>query len=326
MINTLTIVMYHYVRDVHKTPYPGIKALGIKEFTGQLEYIRRHYHVIDPLDLVACADDPDAFLPSNSLLLSFDDGYIDHFETVLPRLKKFGFKAVFSPVPRSCLEWVVLDVNKIHFILSATSDNVRRVVTDLFNLLDRYREQYHLESKEELYSRLAVASRFDPPEVIFIKRLLQRELAEPLRNLITDALFKKYVTADEAGFASELYMDPDQIKAMVGEGMTIASHGYDHYWLGTLSTEQQEEQIGKSVDFLKRFHPRDKKYLMCYPYGSYNESLLKILRRKKFVAGFTTAVDIVRPGYEPLLLPRLDTNDLPKVGTASPCKWTDEIS
>ena len=46
---------------------------------------------------------------------------------------------------------------------------------------------------EFYYDKLAKKTRFDESETIFIKRLLQVELQEDLRSLITNSLFEKYV-------------------------------------------------------------------------------------------------------------------------------------
>jgi hypothetical protein len=78
----LTIVMYHYVRDVESTPYPGIKARSLAEFRGQLDHIEREYEV------VGCEAVRGRCLPANAALLTFDDGLVDHLEHVLPELRR----------------------------------------------------------------------------------------------------------------------------------------------------------------------------------------------------------------------------------------------
>ena len=72
-----------------------------------------------------------------------------------------------------------------------------------------------------------------------LKRLLQRELPEPVRAEIVRRLFAEHVTADEAAFACELYMSVDQIACLRRHGMHIGSHGYTHAWLNHLSSEAQ---------------------------------------------------------------------------------------
>jgi len=52
--------------------------------------------------------------------------------------------------------------------------------------------------------------------------------------------------------------------------------------------------------------------MMNYPYGGWNESLLGILRRKGCTAGLSTRVAVADLDRDdPLLLPRVNTNDLP---------------
>ena len=62
---------------------------------------------------------------------------------------------------------------------------------------------------------------------------------------------------------------------------------------------------------------------MCYPYGGYDESLLSILKERNCTVGLTIEVGIADLAKnDPLTLPRLDTNDLPKDSEAGANKWT----
>ena len=71
--------MYHFVRDLKHSRYPEIKGLESSDFIEQLEYIRRFYTVISMEELIAAASLGGNELPTNALLLTFDDGYADHF-------------------------------------------------------------------------------------------------------------------------------------------------------------------------------------------------------------------------------------------------------
>jgi hypothetical protein len=62
---------------------------------------------------------------------------------------------------------------------------------------------------------------------------------------------------------------------------------------------------------------------MCYPYGAYDESLLRLVKSRNCVVGLTTEVDLARLGEgDPLTLPRLDTTDLPLRSSAEVHTWT----
>ena len=93
----LTAVMYHFVRDLAHSPYPEIKGLTIDEFRGQVAYARRHFTPIGVEDVLAAIDDPERTLPPRSLLLTFDDGYRDHCDNVVPVLREYGMSACFFP-------------------------------------------------------------------------------------------------------------------------------------------------------------------------------------------------------------------------------------
>ena len=317
--------MYHFVRDLKHSRFPEIKGLAIEEFRGQLAYIRQHYNVIGGPELVAALGTPDQLLPPRALLLTFDDGYRDHFENVLPILLEHRVTGVFFPPAKAVIEEEVLDVNKIHFILAAVPDKAR-ILNSLFSLLDEARGEFTLRDRKDYYVRLAHPNRYDPAEVILIKRLLQRELPEVLRKRITDVLFKEFVTRDERAFSRELYMDIGELRTMREAGMHIGSHGYDHYWLDTLDEQSQEREIDLSLQFLEAVASDSGNWVMAYPYGAYNDSLLGILRNKGCKAGFTTGVGIANLDRDDALtLPRLDTNDLPKRGDAAPIKWTSKL-
>ena len=42
----VTVVMYHYVRDLKNSKYPNIKGLDIKLFNEQILYLKKNYNVI----------------------------------------------------------------------------------------------------------------------------------------------------------------------------------------------------------------------------------------------------------------------------------------
>jgi peptidoglycan/xylan/chitin deacetylase (PgdA/CDA1 family) len=318
----VSIVMYHFVRDLRQSRFPEIKGLSIEEFRGQIEYIRRYYNVIDVSELISAFRSADTRLPPRALLLTFDDGYRDHFDHVLPILAKNGLTGCFFPPAKAVAEQEVLDVNKIHFILAAVFEKIR-ILNSLFALLDEARGEFNLLSCDDYYRRLAHPNRFDTAEVMLIKRLLQRELPEVLRKRITDKLFKRYVTQDEAAFSQELYMSASELRTLIEAGMHIGSHGYDHYWLNTLNRKDQEGEIDNSLAFLRQLGCSVENWVMCYPYGGYNDSLIDVVKSRGCRIGFAVDVGIAHlEGSNPFALPRLDTNDLPKQGGAAPNEWT----
>lgn len=320
-----TVVMYHYVRDLKNSRYPGIKGCDIELFKEQILFLKKHYRFVT-VEEVLNAYYSNGKLPDKAVLLTFDDAYKDHFEYAFPILEHEKVQGAFFPPVKAITEHTVLDVNKIHFILASTPvDKFQNLLNEIKYQLDYYRDEYQLNSFEYYFEKLAIANRFDPKEVIFVKRLLQVELEEELRKKITDNVFVKVVGIDESAFSRELYMSIDQIKCMVDCGMHIGSHGYDHYWLSSLPKEKQEFEIAKSIEFIDMVGGDSKNWTICYPYGDYNDETIALLKKHGCKMGFTTDVEVAdisdKANDSIFKLPRLDTNDLPKDHLADVNEW-----
>jgi peptidoglycan/xylan/chitin deacetylase (PgdA/CDA1 family) len=314
----LTIIMYHYVRDLSHTAYPGIKGLRTAWFEGQLDYVDRHYTVCSLADVLRAIRGERA-LPHNACLLTFDDGLRDHYETVFPRLAARNYTGVFAVSGGTLNQDFVLDVHKVQFLLAVTGDvsALRREVEDLVRASGGERA-----SEGELGKQATSGVRFDTEDVIWIKRQLQWALPEAVRRQIARELFLKHVTRDEAGFAGELYANATELREMAAAGMELAGHGQHHEWMGKMSRDEQRVEIEQSVRCLTRIlgrKPAD--WTMCYPFGSYNSDTMELLQNQGCALGLTVRVGLA--GLEsPLELARIDTNDLPVSGDAAIAPWT----
>ena len=311
MNRSLTIVMYHYVRDLERSRFPAIKGLSVERFCRQLDYIHDHYTPIGVENVLEALSVPRSELPPNAILLTFDDGYSDHFVNVFPLLEARGIRGAFFPSAQTILEHKVLDVNKIHFVLASGRDP-DALLDRVLQAVSEAAPEYRLQSKESYLKKLGGNHRYDRREVVTLKLLLQRELPEPIRRPVVRALFAECVTSDEAAFACELYLSVSQIECMRRHGMHIGGHGHTHAWLNHLSPEAQAFEVDQSLEFLQKLGVRKEEWTMCYPYGGYNDSLLQILRDRKCRLGFSAEVrvaDLDTDDY--LALPRIDTNDLP---------------
>jgi len=310
-MNNLTIVMYHYVRDLKNSRFPGIKGLDLDLFREQIQYLRKHYHIITMEEVIHSIDNQ-AKIPRKSVLLTFDDAYSDHYMNVFPILDKYQLQGSFYTPAKAVLEHTVLDVNKIHFIL-ASVQNKSDIVSDLKNLLKVYKKEYQLQDFDYYYKKLACVDNYDTQEVVFIKRLLQVELIEELRMRITDTLFEKYVGMSEPSFSRELYMNEEQLKHMLRSGQHIGNHGYNHYWWNSLTKEEMREELDLSIAFLNKIGVDMDNWTACYPYGSYDDQSIEMLQERGCKLAVTTEVDIATTNKSTrFVMPRLDTNDIPK--------------
>jgi peptidoglycan/xylan/chitin deacetylase (PgdA/CDA1 family) len=316
--------MYHYIRDFSNTRYNKIKGLDIEDFKNQLDYFNNYYEFIAIEDLIACLNGKKN-LPNNSILLTFDDAYQDHFKYAYPVLKNRGISGAFYTSSRALYEHNVLDVNKIHFILATCE--ISELIDSIKSLLIQYRDEYNLHDFDYYYGKLSTNFLYDNAETMFIKRLLQFELPINARSKFLNYLFKIFVSVPENIFSEELYLTLDQVLHMSRDGMHIGSHGHNHYWLNKLSKAEQEVEILSSIDYLKKMEVDMDNWTMCYPYGGYNKNTVEILKSYNCQLGFADdRVDIANLSSDNrFALPRLDTNDFPFESNALPNEWTRKV-
>lgn len=184
----INIIMYHYIRNLQESRYPQIKGMDITEFENQLDFIKNHYSLINMTDLC----DKEKILPDNSAILTFDDGYLDHFTSVFPLLVKKGMQGVFFVAPQTFIEKKVLDVNKIHLLLATVSIDVLNA--RLVELLQKLQGKYNLlQTVDELWDLYAKQGKYDNKETIFFKRMLQVVLPLQMRKEILGILFNQFM-------------------------------------------------------------------------------------------------------------------------------------
>lgn len=308
-MNRLYISMYHYTRDLKHSRYPGIKGLDLELFKLQLDFFEKNFNVVR-MEQVIEAVNGGRELPENALLLTFDDGYIDNFTVAFPMLMEHGMQGSFFIPGKTFTENVLLDVNKIHFVLASAP--IDKLVLDLENLIKSISlDCPDIPSYDVLYATYAKEERFDDKKTVFCKRILQTALPEEVRNRLSSILFEKYVGISESDFSRELYMNRDQIRMMKRAGMFIGIHGYDHYWLANLPEEQMHRDVDKALDIMDEFIDR-KAWVMNYPYGNYNGGVISYIKKKGCVLGLTTEVRMAdMKSDDRYRFPRFDCNDFP---------------
>jgi len=316
-----TIVMYHLVQPPDAGPIAGLKSLDVAAFREQLAYIRRHYTPVSSLDLAAAIDGGSP-LPPRPIVLTFDDGYRCHREHVFPLLEAERIPATFFPVAAALIERRLLDVNKIQFVLASTGE-IERLVQEIDAAVDAASRDGACPPPSAFRAAWWKASRWDPPAVVYVKRLLQHALPDAVRVPLVDDLFRTIVSRDERRLADELYMDVGDLRAMHSAGMTIGAHGDRHVRLPTLPPEGQAREIDGALRVLDAAGAPRERFVYCYANGEHDGTSVDLLRARGCRAAFTTRLDLARlAAGEMLTLPRLDANDVPADANAPPSEWT----
>jgi len=315
----VTIVTYHFVRPVPSKAAGQFFTLDPAAFLEQLRYLLRHYAPVRLTDIVEAAKGSTK-LPPRPVVLTFDDGYRDHYVNVFPLLEARRIPAVFFPVRSALVDRQMLDANKVQFLLAALPD-CDAIVKAIDGAVEALPEPS--ATVAEYRARWWSASRFDGPGVAYVKRMLQHALPEVVRRPLLDALFRRHVTSDEAAFAAALYLTVDEAREMRDGGMAFGGHGDRHIPLTALTEEEQAEEIDGALRTLDAIGVPRASFAYSYVKGEHDATSIGLLRARGCSVALTTREDVARIGVDDLLaLPRLDTTGLPIDGNASPNAWT----
>ncbi len=214
----------------------------------------------------------------NTIWLTFDDGYKDCIDYVLPGLLSVDARATFYVPTEAIFERKLLDVNKIHILLSSpkTPSQIVNISSEVFNELDcgsHVNESFH-----DLFLKFGVANLWNDAETEFLKKLLQKVLPANLRKELLAKVFVQVVSRSESSWVDEFYLSPDDVRRLHECGMEVGSHGHSHVWLEDLSADDQRADIEESFRLLELELGTLRNKTMCYPFGSHNEITSEILR------------------------------------------------
>ncbi|MHA8054522.1 polysaccharide deacetylase family protein [Aquirufa nivalisilvae] len=283
--------------------FSGLNALDLENFIKQLDYLQKKYCIIDHNILMQHLES-NMKLPSNCVLLTFDDGYIDIYNYVLPVLLERNLKGLFY-VPNYFKSKKLLQVNVIHLLLSKR-ENIKLYLKYIKNFVSKAETN---KKFNDYCNQVIYSSRYDCQEVELLKQLLQFILPETIRSKILSELLKKFIEVCEDELFELYYCSKLHLNEMISYGMHIGGHGNNHLWHNTLSDEDQEKEVFESLNFLNTLSKQDF-YSFSYPYGGYNQFSIELMKKYDFKFAFTTELNSFNQNvFSKFEIPRFDTND-----------------
>lgn len=299
----LSIIMHHYIRDVSAFPYPGIHGLRPKEFEEQVKRISKSYKMVS-LDDVAATIRGEQDLPEKCCLLTFDDGFKEHFETVFPILHRHKISGVFFPITVT-LEGKMVAAHKIHLLMATIGI---KKIAQLFNdfLSGKSKETqkfFFVDDKKKLDEHY----RFDDAITVNLKIRLQT-LPADLKAEFLDVIFEEYC-GKEGEWVKKFYLSSSDILEMSGSNMVIGSHTHNHKHLDKLSSDEAKYELETSKTILEKLINKAIKSI-SYPYGHFNEGTIAILKELGYDIGLGTEAAVNKNSLNQWALKRLNVQDI----------------
>jgi peptidoglycan/xylan/chitin deacetylase (PgdA/CDA1 family) len=311
MRQQLLLVNYHYVRDPNAHPFPGIHPISPDAFAQQLKLLASKLHIATPEEAEAFLAAGEA-LPGDSVLLTFDDGLADHWETARDILDPLGLKAIFFVCSRPLAEQRAVSVHKIHW-LRATAEPARFRTELLAALPSDWRGRAMSATEQEAAVRTYI---YDTPEDAGIKYLLNFLLPEDVVDEVTSAMLAR-TGVSEAEFCRRTYMDAATLRKLIAAGHRVEAHTHDHRPVTRLGA-QEDALMALNTRALEEATGRRPTWI-SYPFGrdwALPGNSEAFCRRHGFNFGVTLKGTWVQPENAPYSLDRINTNEVEQVLSA----------
>ncbi|WP_262868086.1 hypothetical protein [Campylobacter novaezeelandiae] len=123
----MKIIMYHYVREKTKD-LPFLRYLSFKNFCKQLDFFEKNFGFVKYEDFINLKKDMNYFKElKDKILLTFDDGLIDHYNFVFFELLKRNLFGLFFIPTRILHQKKALDVHRIHYLLGRYGGGIKSI-------------------------------------------------------------------------------------------------------------------------------------------------------------------------------------------------------
>ena len=300
----LTVMMYHYVRDLGDSAEAGsgIAGMTVQTFEGQLDELSKQHTLVTWPDVRAALQE-DKSLPSSACLLTFDDGVLDHYINVFRILRRRNISGLFFAMSRREDAGLTLP-HKIHFLLAKLGlTGLRDAIWGKLN--SEQKERFtQAEKKYQLkYPPISIDKRIN-----LLKAVLQRDLSSEV-DIVLSELFETHV-GSEKDTARHYYLNKEQIREMTSGGMHFGGHSRSHPWFDWIDAEARTREIQDSAEWLQEFEARP--WAFAYPYGGLSEDSPHLLNEHGFIAAFTTNTQLRHP--DPYFIGRLDGEEIAQDG------------
>ena len=262
-LGKLSILIFHRVLQKNDELFPSIP--NEEQFSKLLVILNKNFNVIklsEAVELLRTGS-----LPSRSLCITFDDGYMDNYTVAKPILESYKMPATFF-IATGFLEGTCMwNDMLIEAVRKTKLPNLRfshlNSENDVFNMQG-------IDNKRDSLKSLIMHLKYLPPE-------------ERYENILS--INKKL----EVDVAKNLMMTKSEVKSLANSEMEIGAHTVTHPILSKIDKDMAREEIVKGRSTLESITGK-KVSLFAYPNGKPGEDYTQVHRDLCENLGFTAAV------------------------------------
>ena len=239
-------------------------------FESQIKYLSQHYNIIS-LEEFQCHAFNNAPLKPNSVILTFDDGFIDNYTYAYPILKKYGCHATFFPIGNSLNDKGEVWLHWFYFLLDNISTDRISIELDGDKIID---SQMNSES-----DKLSIIKHMK----FFLEKSSDTEKYKVAKEL------GKYLPANLKHYKDN-YLSVDEIQELSANGFSFGGHTMSHPKMANLSFERKKTEIEQTKSLLSSII-NCRLCAFSYPHGQktdFDQQDKQLLKDNGFTCALTT--------------------------------------
>lgn len=300
MNGKVTILMFHRVTD---TFFDISLLVKKKTFEECMKYIAQSYPVISMDFLIQNFDEWEnivrAGLKPAPFVITFDDGWIDSYNTAYPILNQLKLPATIylttGFVSSKCSYWQ----EELNFLLIQILAN-KKVFLNTDNTISTPEISLKLRDLISKSEGKAVIFKF----IDYLKKFTHDEILKTISDL--EAFLKEHsIKAGEDWHRS--FVNWDEINSMKDSNISFGSHTVSHPILTNEQPNVFKEEISKSREIIEKETGRNIIHF-CYPNGDYNDNIKEIVS-KSYKSACTTKGGFVSKESDIYSLNRIGINE-----------------
>jgi len=268
----LSILTYHRFpsKDGVEPLDEGVIDVTPQEFERHVVRVKQHFNVVGIAELSAFAQGRP--LPKNPVAITFDDGYLDSYETALPILRKHDCKAIFFVATSLVAERRIPWWDRIAYVIKASR-----------------RRELRLEYPRPVRMDLARSKHVAIRNVLRVVKFHPSLHWPRFLSELSDAAGVPWSAELDRRFSDRMLMTWDHLRALKKAGMDVQSHTQTHRVLQTLTEGELQDELEGSRDDLRRElggPVQALAYPVGYPLGRASP-LRSALEKAGYEVGFT---------------------------------------
>lgn len=253
-------IMYHYVRP-SCPEYPYFRNLHLDDFIQQLDFFEKNFNLITKEQFRHSLDSGEPV--ENGIVLTFDDGFKDHYQYVLPEFQKRNLWGTFYIPTAPYTNGKLIDVHRIHLLVGRFGG--KKIFQTLQTIID---DRMLSQCEIKKFAETTYKTQNNDEYTEAVKKTLNYYISYDYRERVIDELMEVYYP-QESQMIDQFYMTASEIRFMHDAGMLIGSHSVNHPVMSRLSMEDQQREIKDSFDFLESIVGFAELKTFCYPYGGF---------------------------------------------------------